>query len=231
MLLAVVFGVILIAVARFQPQRIQDRIGAIIGWTICATILIWTIIHVSLGRFDSKTDYPIVLCNFCGVIIPALMVTKKRIYLEVMYFWVMSATLQAIITPELANNLPNYSTIKYWIVHCGLVLAVLYAAIVYKIMLDWKSVFKSILWIHAYVLFASICNYFLNANYFFLREKPKQATPLDLLPDWPWYIVIGEPITIFVFFVLLIPFLIAAKRFGNKEATSDSEMAFESSST
>jgi hypothetical integral membrane protein (TIGR02206 family) len=45
------------------------------------------------------------------------------------------------------------------------------------------------------------------ANYGFLRAKPPQASLLDLLGPWPWYILALDALAVVLFTLLYLPFL------------------------
>ena len=67
----------------------------------------------------------------------------------------------------------------------------------------------------ATALYASIImplNYVLDSNYLYLRHKPEQATLIDLLGPWPWYILSLALLAVSVAVVLYLPFAALLKR-------------------
>ena len=63
-----------------------------------------------------------------------------------------------------------------------------------------------------YTLGAAMVNQILGANYGFLCHKPEQASLMDSLGSWPWYV--GSMILLCVVFysLLYIPFAITRRR-------------------
>ena len=63
--------------------------------------------------------------HFLALIIPVLSFTRKYIYYEILFFLILAGTLQSLITPSEYNFL-NFTFFRYWFVHSGLVIFMLY---------------------------------------------------------------------------------------------------------
>ena len=77
---------------------------------------------------------------------------------NLLLFLILAGTLQSLITPSEYNFL-NFTFFRYWFVHSGLVIIMLYATFVYKMRPTLKSVFKSFIGMQFYVIFMFIINY------------------------------------------------------------------------
>ncbi|BAO74712.1 hypothetical protein WPG_0482 [Winogradskyella sp. PG-2] len=75
-----------------------------------------------------------------------------------------------------------------------------------------KSVFKSFLALQLYVVLMIGLNYLLDANYFYLRKKPKSASVLDYFGEWPYYILVVQLIIIPLFLIIYLSFYLSEKR-------------------
>jgi hypothetical integral membrane protein (TIGR02206 family) len=59
-----------------------------------------------------------------------------------------------------------------------------------------------------YMLVVFCINRAIGSNYLFVAHKPDTASLLDLLPDWPWYILPVEGIAVAMMLLLYLPFLV-----------------------
>lgn len=200
-------GYLLIAWAKKLPKKQQIKVGNIFGFSLSASVVIWTFLKIyTQGHFNIKEDLPLHLCNFMALLAPVLTLTRKKIYYELLLFWVFAGTSHAIITPDVSNAFPHFKFLKYWFVHAGLIVFVLFATHVYKLRPNIKSVFKSFVALQAYIVLMILLNSFIGANYFYTNHKPEVATALDYLGEWPYYILTVELIMIPYFLIIYLPF-------------------------
>lgn len=205
------FGFLLLLFAKNQSKRKQILIGNIFAFSLSFTVILGTIINFYKGNFNYQKDLPLHLCSFMAIIIPVLSLTRKLIYYEILLFLVFAGTLQSLITPDESNYL-NFKFFRYWFVHAGLIIFMLYATFIYKMRPTIKSVAKSFLAMQIYMIVMFVLNYFLGSNYFYTNRKPDAATLLDLFGEWPKYIFVVEIIVIPYFLLIYLPFYIAKKR-------------------
>ncbi|SHM69982.1 TIGR02206 family membrane protein [Polaribacter sp. KT 15] len=207
----IVFGFLLLLFAKNQSKRKQILIGNLFAFSLSFTVILGTIINFYKGNFNYQKDLPLHLCSFMAIIIPVLSLTRKLIYYEILLFLVFAGTLQSLITPDESNYL-NFKFFRYWFVHAGLIIFMLYATFIYKMRPTIKSVAKSFLAMQIYMIVMFALNYFLGSNYFYTNRKPDAATLLDLFGEWPKYIFVVEIIVIPYFLLIYLPFYIAKKR-------------------
>jgi hypothetical integral membrane protein (TIGR02206 family) len=193
---------------RFGSNSTQNKAGIAFGIFLALVVVLWSILELLLGRFDIKSDLPFHLCNLLALLAPILATTKNRYLYEIVLFWILGGTLQAVITPDLANGFPHYNFFKYWTIHCGLVIMVFYMTFVHKLYPTRKSIWKSYLVLQCYFLLMIGINYLLDANYMYLNQKPPQSL-LDFFGPWPIYIFISQLIVIPYFFLMYLPFYLA----------------------
>ena len=125
----VVFIVCLLGIVKLVP-RLDDHQNLLLTRSasvfLSLTVLIWTAVHIAFGRFDAAVNLPVSICNLLALFAPLLFWQPNRRRFEVIYFFVLSGTLQAIITPDPDGGFPSYGFFKYWLVHCGLVVVVVH---------------------------------------------------------------------------------------------------------
>ena len=204
-------GTALILWAQKQNEKTKTRTGNLFAFSIAITIIFGTFLKIYKGEFNYQEDLPLHLCSFLGLTVPLLSLTKKFVYYEVFFFLVLAGTLQSVITPDEYNYL-NFPFFRYWFVHAGLVIFMMYATFVYKMKPTIKSVGKSFLGMQIYMLLMFVLNYFLGSNYFYTNRKPDAATLLDLLGDWPQYVFVVELIVIPYFLLIYLTFYLNRKK-------------------
>jgi hypothetical integral membrane protein (TIGR02206 family) len=62
---------------------------------------------------------------------------------------------------------------------------------------------------NVYMALVAPINIALGTNYMYLFEKPKEATLMDFLGPWPWYILGLEAVGTALFFIMYSPYLIS----------------------
>ncbi|WP_456377797.1 YwaF family protein [Lutibacter sp.] len=201
-----IIGFSLIKYASKSSFDLQIKIGNYIAYFVSASVIIWTIYKLISGNFDISNDLPFQLCYFLGLIMPLFTRSRKQLYYDILLFWVFAGTFQAILTPGAKNGFPHIHYIYFWIVHCGLLITMLYATFIYKMRPKLKSVFISFIAIQGYFIFVSIINTLTGANYFYLNAKPNAPSLLDFLGEWPYYILMAELILIPYFLIIYLPF-------------------------
>lgn len=209
--IVIVFGTILIFWAKKQSEQIQFLTGNIIASSISLTVIFGSILNSYKPDFNYQEDLPLHLCSFLALVIPVLSYTRKYIYYEIFFFLILAGTLQSLITPSDYNFL-NFTFFRYWFVHSGLVLFMLYATFVYKMRPTIKSVFKSFIGMQFYMILMFLINYLLGSNYFYTNRKPDATTLLDVFGEWPQYIFVVELIVIPFFLLIYFPFYLTRKK-------------------
>lgn len=208
LLFSVLLGLGLIGLAKYRLTDVQKhRVLSAMGWVISGTVISWTGIKLYLGIFNLQEDLPLPLCNAMALLIPVFTATRNPRLFELLYFWVLAGTFQAIITPDLLDSFPHYHFIKYWVVHNGLVLVVLYAAIVYQMRPTIAGIGRAFLYLQPYILFCMGVNYMLGSNYQYLHHKPVNGSLLDYMGEWPYYIVSAQLIAVPMFFLVFLPYV------------------------
>lgn len=205
------FGILLVKFSQKQSKKNQNLIGNLFAFSISITVIFGTFLNVLKGNFNYQENLPLHLCSFLALLIPILSYTRKLLYFEVFFFLILAGTVQSLITPSEYNYL-NYPFFRYWYVHAGLVIFMMYAVLVYKMKPTLKSVGKSFLGMQLYMVFMFLINYILGSNYFYTNRKPNATTLLDVFGDWPQYIFVVEIIVIPFFLLIYLPFYLSKNK-------------------
>ena len=211
--LAFVFILFLINYSRKNFNSLQkQRAVHYLAWFVSVTLISFHLYRILFDNYNFKTDLPLYLCSLMALLIPIFTYYRKYWMFEILVFWIIGGTLQGVLTPDISVGFPSFDYFRYWVVHLGLLAIIFYFIFELKMIPTFKSVFKSFLALQVYVLFMIFLNNLLDANYFYLNEKPQSASLLDYFGEWPYYIVVGQLIIIPLFLLIYLPFFIAHKR-------------------
>lgn len=206
-LLAVLLGFVTIQYANIKLNVNQQyRLVHFIAIGVSLMVISFHLHKSMTEDYNIQKDLPLYLCSLLAILIPIFTYYRKFWMYEILVFWIFAGTLQAIITPDIATGFPTFDYFRYWVVHLGLLLIISYATLVFKMRPNFKSIFKSFFALQLYFLAMIFVNYLLNANYFYLNQKPQSASLLDYLGEWPFYIIVVQIILLPYFMLIYLPF-------------------------
>jgi hypothetical integral membrane protein (TIGR02206 family) len=177
-----------------------------IGWHY------WT---YSVGRWTIQTMLPLHLCSLLVWLGAFMLMTKNYRVYEFIYFMGIGGAIQALATPGLGiYGFPHFLFFQYFISHGLIITSAIYMTAVAGLRPTWKSILRVAIWMNIYVVIVYFINQAIGSNYLMLMAKPTTPSLLDLLPDWPIYILYMEAIGIITCILLYLPF--AIKDWRNK---------------
>jgi hypothetical integral membrane protein (TIGR02206 family) len=141
---------------------------------------IWTI----------RYDLPLQLTDTISVTTAFALWTRRRLLVELVYMWALSASLQATVTPDLAWTFPSVFYFTFFIYHEVAIVAALVLAFglrIYPRPGAWWRTFAATCVVAACAGTADALIH--GADYMFLAAKPADGSLLSVLGPWPWYIV------------------------------------------
>lgn len=198
---------VLIVIGRRAKYFNQRKIAILLAFLIFSSEIIEAIVMIINGQYDYRIHLPLFLCDISAMMLPWVIYYHNRKWIGILYFWAMAGTMQALITPDLEQGFPSFEFFRYFFMHGGIVITVLFTVLVFKIRIRWRDLINAVLYAQVYLLLIHLVNLAFHLNYSYTIEKPPGPTILDLFGPWPWYILWGEVLMIVLFLVLLIPFL------------------------
>jgi hypothetical integral membrane protein (TIGR02206 family) len=208
----------LIRIGKSVDEPDKSHIGIVISGLTFSTIIIDALFKLFFGTFDVYSDLPFFLCDLVAIVLPFILVYQNRKWIGILYFWAMAGTMQAVITPDLADGFPTFHFFRYFIGHAGIIITILYTVIVKKINIGWQDLINAVIYAQVYLVSVHLINVVMGSNYSYTMQKPPGGSILDLMGPWPWYILFGEFLMVALFILLLIPFLIKGRK--EQKATS-----------
>ena len=180
---------------------------------ISVTVAIWSVYRLITGEFDWAEDLPLDLCNLIALLIVVLTWNPSLSRHELLYYLVLTGTLQATITPNLEETFPLYNFLKYWVVHAGLVVYMVYVSVVFGLFPRFRSILRAYIIVNIYAVVMLAFNLVAGTNYFYMMAKPPVPSLLDYIGPWPWYLLTGQVVALVLFWLSWLPMAILARTF------------------
>lgn len=167
----------------------------------CNLLISW-----ETGNLDVNHLLPAHLCDVAALLGGWALLTKRQEPSELVYFWGLAGTAQGLLTPALGEDYPNIRFFAFFALHAGVVITALHLVIGRRITPRAGAVARAMKWLVVYAALVGLINAALGSNYGFLCDKPPNASLLDALGPWPWYIG-SLGLVAWAFFTLLdLPF-------------------------
>ena len=190
----------------------QNKIGFALGIIVFINYPIWVLLEILAGSFDISLHLPLHLCRFANILILFVMIKRNYFIFEILYFWGLSGMFQGMITPDIIEDFPHFHYFRYFAGHHLLVVAMIYAVVVYRMKPTIKSVKKAFIGLNIFLVIAFISNIIIGSNYFWIMGKPPAGSLLDYMGPWPWYILTGEFVALAHFMLAYLLFLFIDKK-------------------
>lgn len=190
----------------------QFRIGAAMGWMVMGSYLSWPALQMIAGTFDPKLHLPFHLCRFANLTLPLVMVKRNYRMYEILYFWGLSAMLQASFTPDIQHGFPHYHFFRFWLSHSLMIVALIYATVVYEMRPTLASLRRAFVALAFFFLVTIPVNLILGSNYFWICGKPPVPSLLDYMGPWPWYFATVALFALAHFYMVYLPFHVMDRR-------------------
>jgi hypothetical integral membrane protein (TIGR02206 family) len=155
---------------------------------LVATWVLWFWMIFGRGWASAQTLLPMHLCDWATIAALITLIRPNRKSYELAYFWALAATLQAMLTPDLAFDFPDLRFVVFFAFHGGVVAAVLYLTFGLRLRPVPASIPRTVSWSLIYLAAAAAVDWLLHVNFGYLRAKPAAHSLFDYLSPWPWYV-------------------------------------------
>lgn len=209
--LAAIGALVILNLILVSFRNASDGTKAAIRWLL-AFILVgnevawhyWNYVH---GKWTIQTMLPLHLCSLLVWTGAFMLMTKNYRVYEFMYFMGIAGAIQALATPGIGlYGFPHFVFFQYFLSHGLIITSAIYMTVVEGFRPTLKSILRVVIWMNIYALVIYFVNIAIGSNYLLINEKPPPPTLLDLLPEWPVYILYMELIGLISILLLYFPF-------------------------
>lgn len=173
----------------------------------------WRLVGIPSLEPNPIDHLPITVCGWSVIFCSYMVIGKTQSLFDISYFWLLSGTIFALITPTVITftGPTRFRYYQFWAEHLLGYIAIFYMIFVYKMRPNFKSVIKS----YVALIILAVVAYFTNvmlgpgANYLFMARPEDTPSVLDILPpNFILRIFIMAGIITLLFFVAYLPWLI-----------------------
>jgi hypothetical integral membrane protein (TIGR02206 family) len=198
----VVGAVLCVWVARRHPGRAVTFVARSLA---VAIIVAWAgeyLTDAILGTWSVTYDLPLQLTDIVSVTSALALWTRRRRLVELCYLWAMTATLQAVLTPDLGHSFPSVYYFTYFGYHDFAVIGACLLVFGERLHLQPGAVRRVYLTTLAWTCLAGLGDIVTGGNYMYLRSKPAHSSLVSVLGPWPWYVLITAFVIAPIFLLL-----------------------------
>jgi len=173
------------------------------------------------GQLTFPDHLPLELCDASLFLMIVVLFTLRKPLFDLAYYGALAGATMALLTPNLLEPFPSFGTVQFFIAHGLIVASALYLVWSRQIQPRAGSVGRAMLALNIYAAVIGTFDYFFKTDYMYLRAKPQNASLLNFLGPWPWYIVATEGVALGLFLLMYLPY----RQPGSKLAESEPSAA------
>jgi hypothetical integral membrane protein (TIGR02206 family) len=205
-------------------DSIKGAIRLLLALILIGNEVAWHYWNYIYGKWTIQTMLPLHLCSLLVWTGAFMLLTKNYRVYEFMYFMGIGGAIQALATPGIGDyNFPHFVFFQYFLSHGLIITSAVYLTVVEGLRPTWKSMLRVFIWMNIYAGIIYYVNTILGSNYLMINAKPTTPSLLDLLPEWPLYILYMELIGVATMLVLYLPFAtkdLVTRYFMNRDNAS-----------
>lgn len=178
----------LVWVGRRQTEsqaRILGRVLAVLTMAIFSVALAYKLVQPAIDH-----SVPLQLCDLAELTAAYALWSQRKWASTLVYYWGLPLSSQALITPDLnAPDFPGHSFLTFFALHLLVVWAPIYLTWGRGMQPGWRGYRFAVITTLAWGAFTFTFNTIAGSDYGFLNRKPLNASMLDFLGPWPFYVL------------------------------------------
>jgi hypothetical integral membrane protein (TIGR02206 family) len=210
---------VILLIFKFQDKirnyKNEKTIRTVLAFMLIITEMsyFWRLVGVPSLDANPVDHLPITVCGWSVIFSSYLVVTKSQSLFDIVYFWLFSGTIFALITPTVITNTgpTRFRYYQFWLEHTLGYVALFYMIFIHKFRPTPKSAVRSYITLAILAVIAYIANETLGpgANYLFMAKPESTPSILDILPpNFGLRLFIMALAVTTMFFLSYLPWLI-----------------------
>lgn len=199
------------------PHETKKRLRLALSLALWGNEAGYHLWKMTIGQWTVQEMLPLHLCSMLIWLSGWMLLWRNATLYEFIYFLGIGGGVNALLTPDSGPyGFPHYRFFQPLIAHGLLVSAAIYMTGVEGFRPTWQSLLRVAVVTNLYMLGVYFINLALGSNYMMLNAKPGVPSLYDLMPPWPWYLIVVELLGLGICLLLYLPFAIANWRTARK---------------
>lgn len=200
-------------------QWLRARDDRWIRWTLAGVLVGNELLALVLMGAEGRLHPPLQLCDLAMALTVWALVSLRRTAAQVAYFWGLSGSTQALLTPDLREAFPAFWWFIFFLAHCGVVLSVVYLGVTGRVQPTQHALWRAWAWAAGYVVVMLWVDEHFGANYGYVLRKPAHPSLLDYFGPWPQYVFVMSGVALALFYVCYLPFAWSRRSARRRQAS------------
>ena len=189
--IVLMLGVIFL-IYRFRAQIHQFKREETLRYILAFALIItemsyfWRLVGVPALNPNPVDHLPITVCGWVVIFSSYMVIGKNQTLFDIVYFWLFSGTIFALITPTVISYTgpTRFRYYQFWLEHTLGYVALFYMIFVHQMRPTFRSMIKSYVALSVLGVIAFAANRIIGpgANYLFLAKPEDTPSILDILP-------------------------------------------------
>src|SRR5688572_13452710 len=171
------------------------------GWLMLVIYFTATTYWLHPANFRLDVSLPIHMCDMTGLLAPLVLLTGRRIFRALLYFWGIGLSSQGVLTPILDHGWDHVTFYLYWLVHLSIIGTAVYDLVARGYRPSFRDCLIATGWCAVWLGVVLAVNLTYDVNYGYVGNiTPERPTAIDALGPWPLrvYKMIVAVIVVFV---------------------------------
>ena len=193
---------LLVAGARRRGAAFADPAARALAVVLLAGFAGEQLTYALRGEWSAEVNLPFQLTDAVTFTAAAALWLRAPLAVELTYFWALSATVQAVVTPDVGEGFPDPLYFAYFSAHSGAVAAAFLLVFGMGLAPRQRAVARVYAITAGFAAVAAVATIATGGNYMFLRRKPVRGSLLDVMGPWPVYVAAAAALALVLFLAL-----------------------------
>ena len=182
---------VLALISRFRAKIRNSRHEETLRYVLAFALIIsdmsyyWRLVGMPSLQPGPVENLPIGVCGWAVIFCSYMLIGKKQFLFDISYFWLLSGSLFALITPTplTYTGVTRFRYYQFWLEHTLGYVAIFYMIFVHGMRPTARSVIRSYVALLAMAALAYCVNRMIpGANYLYMARPEAVPSVLDILP-------------------------------------------------